>query len=291
MPHLSKLAKEYQDKVTFVAISDESKATVEEFLTQPSSMEGKTWGQAMAFTVATDPDKSTKESIFSAAGQRGIPSSFIISDGAVEWIGHPMRMDAPLAAVVGGTWDRASFKKEFEEKIAVDLAMGKVRGPLRRARQEGNWGEVVNLLDGVIEKFRGDTGLMMQKWTVLITRTQRDKETSELGRGLLKACWKDSQRLNQIAWTVVDDKNVRVRDLGFAMKAAVRANELTKSQDAMILDTLARVHHDKGDLDQALHFQRLAVKYAGKGRMGDGIRQALEKYEKKAKEKKKGEDF
>ena len=56
MPHLSEVQKKYKDKVTVLAISDEDLDTVSGFMKKPSTVEGKTWGEAMAFTVATDPD-------------------------------------------------------------------------------------------------------------------------------------------------------------------------------------------------------------------------------------------
>ena len=51
-----------------------------------------------------------------AAGQSGIPTAFIVGKtGQVEWIGHPMTMDEPLAQVVAGDWDRAAAKAEFDK--------------------------------------------------------------------------------------------------------------------------------------------------------------------------------
>ena len=116
MPHLAEIQKKYKDQVTVLAISDEDLATVEAFMAKDSIIEGKTWAQAMSFVVATDPDKSVKTEIFSAAGRRGIPSSFIIGkDGKIEWIGHPIRIDEPLAAVLDGTWDREAARKKYDE--------------------------------------------------------------------------------------------------------------------------------------------------------------------------------
>ena len=78
MPHLAEIQKKYKDQVTVLAISDEDLAKVEAFMVKDSIIEGKTWAQAMSYIVATDPDKSVKTEVFSAAGRRGIPSSFII---------------------------------------------------------------------------------------------------------------------------------------------------------------------------------------------------------------------
>ena len=89
--------------------------------------------------------------------------------------------------------------------------------------------------------------------------------------------------LNAVSWFVVDNANVKHRDLDFAMKVAKRASELTDDKDAAILDTVARVYYEKGDLATAIKWQRKSAKHAGEGQMADDIRKTLEKYEKESK--------
>ena len=57
--------------------------------------------------LAIDSDDATAEAYMRAAGQSGIPTAFIVGrDAAVEWIGHPARIDEPLSQIVDGSWDR-----------------------------------------------------------------------------------------------------------------------------------------------------------------------------------------
>ena len=77
----------------------------------------------------------------------------------------------------------------------------------------------------------------------------------------------------------IDNNRVAKRDLGFAKKVASRACELTKYKNPAILDTLARVYFEKGDIESAIKYQTMAVEHAGDDRMGEGIREALKKYE------------
>jgi len=55
-----------------------------------------------------------------AAGQEGIPCSFVIDKGRIVWIGHPYYIDSILSAVVAGTFDVEATKKkiaaEFDKK-------------------------------------------------------------------------------------------------------------------------------------------------------------------------------
>lgn len=92
--------------------------------------------------------------------------------------------------------------------------------------------------------------------------------------------WDNAMTLNQVAWTIVDNKDVKNRDYDVAMKAATRANELTKGEDAAILDTLARVYYEMGDLKNAVAYQKKAVEHAPDNQMGTDIKAVLKKYMK-----------
>jgi len=122
----------------------------------------------------------------------------------------------------------------------------------------------------------------MRKFFLLVGAAGRPGEGYAIGEALLKSAWDSAAMLNQIAWSLVDDKGIARRDLDFALKAALRANEVSESKDAAILDTLARVYFDRGDVATAVKWQRLAAEQAGEDQMGAGIRAVLKKYEQAA---------
>ncbi len=116
MPHLTKVAEEMKPKgVVVVGISDEKPDTVRSFL------EKDEWKQKARYILATDPDRSTQRDYMEAAGQNGIPTAFIVKEGVVQWIGHPMEMDEPLAKIVAGTWDPKAAKQGFEDEAAEQM--------------------------------------------------------------------------------------------------------------------------------------------------------------------------
>lgn len=277
MPHLSELARRYEGKVHFLAVSDEKVETVEKFLRQKPKGEDHTWAEAMAYTVATDPDGSVKKDIFLAAGQRGIPASFIIARGKVMWIGHPLSLDEPLAQVVAGTYDVEAAKQAYAQRQALRRTTEELGRRVRKANESGEWEPVLAFLDQALEEFPDSLDLALQKWEILLLRLHRDEEAYALGKRLVRRAWNDASVLNSIAWTVVDDPNVRTRDLAFALRAAERANELTESKNAAILDTLARVHYEDGRLDEAIRWQRRAVEHA-EGRMKEELQATLDRY-------------
>ena len=53
-----------------------------------------------------------------AADENGIPTAFVVHDGKIAWIGHPMELEKPLQKDLDGKWDIAeSAKKRLAEKI------------------------------------------------------------------------------------------------------------------------------------------------------------------------------
>jgi tetratricopeptide (TPR) repeat protein len=193
-----------------------------------------------------------------------------------------MRMDEPLAAVIAGTWDREAFKAEFEEAQAYKRMMREARPRLAKAAQAEDWEAYVVVLDELLAMRPGDGRLLWTKFETLLTKAEQPDAAYAMSDALLEAHWDSGAMLNQIAWMIVDDEKVARRDLDFALKVAERANEVTEAKDAAVLDTLARVHHDRGDLDKAIEWQKKAVEQAGDDPMGDSIRKVLEAYEKEA---------
>jgi thiol-disulfide isomerase/thioredoxin len=100
IPHLTKLQKKHRDAVFIgVSIAERNLAGVKPFVQQ--------MGDQMAYRVALDDAQgSMMKTWFAAAGQKGIPSAFIINkDGRIAWIGHPMQMDGPLEQILTDKYD------------------------------------------------------------------------------------------------------------------------------------------------------------------------------------------
>ncbi len=137
IPHISELQEHYLDyDVTFIGVSDEKLQTVVDFLGKTDKQD-KTWTSKIHYALATDPDESVKNDYMKAAGQRGIPTAFVVGkDTKIEWIGHPIQIDAALESVVQDTWDRDAFKVVLEKRQDV-----------RMARSNGHYDKALTILD------------------------------------------------------------------------------------------------------------------------------------------------
>jgi len=276
MPHISKLQEQFRDYgVTFIGVSDEKLQTVAGFLSKTDRNE-KLWTDKIRYTLATDPDESVKKDYMVAAGVQTIPTAFIIGkEGKIEWIGHPTHpkgdLDRALDAIVKDGWDRTAYKKIYD-----------LRKQVSKEVDDANYKKALAITDELIVLDPYSHILYKhRKFGLLLSVLNRPAAAYEIGRELVDAHWDDAQSLNQISWFVVDDRTVQTRDLEFALKAAARASDLTDHKNAAILDTVARVYYEMGDLRSALQWQLKAVEHLDPdSRQGSQLKRTLEQYQK-----------
>ena len=85
----------------------------------------------------------------------------------------------------------------------------------------------------------------------------------EFGRAYMQKIWDNGPALARLAQATLSEEGIQRRDLTFAAKAVRRANELTESKDPAVLNTLARLHYELGDLPAALKWAGQAVEHLG----------------------------
>ena len=90
IPHLTKLAQQYEGKVTFIGVSIYERGSGPEVEDMVDAFV-RDMGDQMGYLVARDASDTMAESWMKAAGQNGIPCAFLVDgDGKIAWIGHPM---------------------------------------------------------------------------------------------------------------------------------------------------------------------------------------------------------
>src|SRR5262245_6886260 len=112
MPHLGDLQDELGPKgVTVIGFTAKDPGNTPEKVAQFVEKRGGKLG----YTIAYADDRDTYEAYMKAAGQSGIPCSFVIGkDGTIAYIGHPLFLDEVLPKVLAGTWDAAKGTAELE---------------------------------------------------------------------------------------------------------------------------------------------------------------------------------
>jgi thiol-disulfide isomerase/thioredoxin len=252
MPHLTKLAEDMKSKgVVIVGVSDEKVETVRTFL------EKDEWKQKARYTLATDPDRSTYKAYMEASGQGGIPTAFIVKEGVVQWIGHPMEMDAPLAKIVDGTWDPKTAKQTFEDAVAEEMkAMGR-QNDMTKAIDSKDWDKAVALIDAEIAASTGEEAMQskVQKAQILLVAGR-----SEAAYALCAELVKEDPTLRTfVATSVLRIPDVADRRVDLAITWLTDVTSAAGPANPQVLAELAYAWSLKGDFTKAADFMRRAI--------------------------------
>jgi thiol-disulfide isomerase/thioredoxin len=286
IPHLTELQKEYaEDNVTFIGVSvwESDPSKVEPFVEE--------MGDKMAYTVAKDliPEGAESgvmaETWMAAAGQKGIPAAFIVGrDGKIAWIGHPMSMDEPLEGIVAGTWTPEKANADAKREDELNKKASGLYEEFLAAKKAGEHAQALQHLDAMIAL---DPGFELRfgpmKFEHLLLSMKDYDAAYAYGAKLVDGpAKKDPGTLNSIAWTIVDPEaqGIAKKDLALALRAATRANELTEDKDPAILDTLAAVHFERGELDKAIEVQEKAVRFSEGTQFEEELKSRLDRYQK-----------
>lgn len=301
MPHLAQLQTEYADKgVQLISVSDEDLETVEKFLDRevrkPKNGEAKEGEKAQTYReltsvycLTTDPDASTSRDYMEAAKQNGIPTSFIVGkDGKIDWIGHPMEIDTPLIAVIEDKWDRVAFGKEMKARQEAEAKMQEIFALF----QGRKFKEAIKLIDEVIAS-TGDLQFRMMKLQILLASGDSD-QAATYTETLFKDLADKPEVINMLAWNIYElTAQGQIKSdklLDSALTSVEKAVQKAKDgEKASIMDTLAHILAQKGEVAKALEVEKEAIKTAteqDKAFMQKFLAELQEKLDEKKEEKK-----
>ena len=265
IPHLTELAHRFRDKgVRFVGVDiwEQDSKRVKPFVEE--------MGDKMDYRVALDDvpaggdpnDGVMARTWMKAAEENGIPTAFVVRDGKIAWIGHPMELDAPLAKITAGEWDpRAVAQERLKAKVRERKATA-VREKVFTPFRAGDYKATVAAIE---EATSGDADLAEEfawlKFAALCNGGDVEAGLA-LGEKLLETYRDQPHALNNYFWNVIDPRlktepDPRVARL--ALRAARRADELTKGKDMAILDTLAVAQYRAGDAAGAVATEEKAL--------------------------------
>jgi thiol-disulfide isomerase/thioredoxin len=290
IPHLTKVQQRHPAvTVIGVSVGEPDFGRVRPFVAK--------MGERMNYRVAVDDvpagktadEGAMKLAWLDAAETSGLPTAFVVGkDGRIAWIGDPRDVDAPLAAVVAGTWDvtaaAAAYKLEKARVKAVSAALERVK----RALKAGDLKAAITVLDRAVADDPEIERLVGRLKFQLLCDTGEPERAAAYGRRLVEEVMRDHARnLDALAWSIVapevtgakkpDERLVRV-----ATAAAERAVEMTHGTDAGVLATLAHARLAAGDLTAAIELQEKTVRLAPDDEVLRDLLAALRKEKAKA---------
>ena len=255
----------------------------------------KSQGDKMSYRVALGGKAFIKDWL-EAAEVNGIPHAFVLAEGKVAWMGHPMQLTTEIIGdILTGTPLAAAAP--IAEKIP-QRRPGKPAAPAAVAPADPAMAEAQKKLDALSEAMGRRDWAAAEKAlpaAAAVLPPQEGKELREtveaqigLGRGdpgkfyaqlqrLADEDFDDAEALNEIAWRLLTSKAFeKQRNLPLAEKCAVQAVKLTKEEHPDKLDTLARLRWLQGRKEEAIRLQIKAVDKAEAGRMKALLQKTLD---------------
>ena len=288
IPHLTELQKKHPDvQIIGVSVFEQKPKDVKPFV--------EDMGKKMEYRVATDSvpegkkgdDGAMATAWMEAAGQEGIPTAFVVNrDGLIAWIGHPSDLDQPLADIVANKWDVKAEAQRQKDERAREKKLRLIAQKLEKAGDDDPKA-VLAILDAAIkDDAKLEPYLATPRFDALVSLKEIEKAIT-YGKRMISDLYKDNAAaLNELAWGLVDpdrDKKADPKLVKLAVDAAKRACELTKTEDAALLDTLGCAYFLDGDVAKAIETQEKAVKLRPDD---DDLKAHLEKFKKAKKEPK-----
>jgi thiol-disulfide isomerase/thioredoxin len=291
MPHLTMLQKRYEGKICIVGVNiweDVKKGkpyntyipVVEKFVKQNN--------ENMGYSLFIDNNEQYMGNKWmKAAGQEGIPSTFIIKAGKIIWIGDPMALDTTLPKMLDGTYNMMAYKKSFEKKNdasqkLVDEWLDATK-PIQAALSTKEFKTAIRLIDKAKAEHPDlDFALNRMKFYTFLTHVS-EAEAVAFGKQ-----WQKQDK--NAAGTMLDAVSRQANLAKTTYLWAAKTYEKTSlEQNPFSFHTLATVYCKGGNLTKAKQYEERAVKgaeaaleKAKTGAMTKSIlneyKQALEKY-------------
>jgi len=238
----------YAGAADIIAVTTEDPDTVASFLNEPSFVDDP-WAKRISYTIAVDDNLASWQRYMDATESMTIPCVFIVDrSGQLAWIGHPRDIDHPLSQIIDGRFDT--------DQAAVEFRM---RRELLEATRNGVTATTHELLTQLSSSLVDNQSIQLMHLELLSWQKMYDGY-NQLAARVIDQHGNHPVAMNTIAWEIAAVQTGDGRDLELAMAAAVLANEYTQQKDGSILDTVARVHYEQGNLTEALEWQRRAVR-------------------------------
>jgi tetratricopeptide (TPR) repeat protein len=274
MPHMAEMQREYKDKgVTFVGFTKKDPNNTAEKVAAFVVKRGPKLG----YTFAYADDAETYDAYMKAAGQGGIPCSYVVDkDGKVAYIGHPMFLGLVIPKVVEGKWTRDDLAGLAKAEKDVDAVFAAFPRPGAKDEQQAVEAGLKALADfqakypplADIPYFVGP------KLGMLIQAKKFDEVKAAAEKVIARAVKQDDPSMLQSVSRALQSPDVRDRKelVKLAVEAAESALKVAGDRDAIALYRVAQAHFAAGDADKAKEYGKKAVAAAD-----DSTKTALER--------------
>lgn len=229
IPHLTELAQKNKD-VTFIGVSiweDDNGTNIKQFVSD--------MGSKMDYNIGYSGNKEGMAVTWmQAAGQNGIPSAFIVKDSVIQWVGHPMEMEKPLAEVKAGTFDLKSFKATFDKQAEENRAQMAARSEIAAAQKLISGGQFADAKAKIadIEKKYPSVAPALKSVKFGLLAKENPSEWEKQAKALSTS---GNAQSIQTLWMFAMDQTQKGGDLTIGAKAMDLALEGNADKDVIVI--------------------------------------------------------
>ncbi len=295
IPHLDDLHKKMGKKGVVITGVNVWEAERDAASAQRAKDFLKDQGDKMSYRVALGGKAFIKDWL-EAAEVNGIPHAFVVSDGKIAWMGHPMQLTpeiigdiltgTPLAAAAPIA-DKIPQRRLSKPAVPAGTTPGDPEmiaaqaklDALSEAMGNRDWDAAEKALPaaaGVLPPKEGKELRESIEAQIGLGRGDPTKFYAQLSK-LANEEFDDAEAMNEIAWRLLTVPGfAKNPNLVLAEKCAVQAVKLTKEEHPDKLDTLARLRWLQGKKEEAIRWQIKAVDKAEAGAMKAALQKTLD---------------
>jgi thiol-disulfide isomerase/thioredoxin len=274
MPHMAELQQHYKKDVTFIGFSAKDPNNTQEKVVEFV----KKRGPKLKYTFAFEDGRDTYGAWMTAAGQGGIPCSFVVDKkGKIAYIGHPMYLDVVLPKVVSGKWD---YKEGPEELKGIEKEVNELFQALRGKDAEETLEKIATFekKHPALANIPYFTGPKLS----LLVKAKKTDQAKKMAEKVIETASKhdDTSALATVAANLRTDEAKKSKELlDLSLKAAKALLKAAGEKDLMALYTMAETHFARGERDKAKEFCKKAIDAAPDARTKKFLENRLKVYE------------
>lgn len=193
MPHLSQLSQKYANEAKFIGVNIWERTGGEPYesvIPKVSQFVEANKAQMTYNVLIDNNDQHMGNNWMRAAGQNGIPATFIIQNNKIVWIGHPMRLDGVLPDIIAGSFDIEKSKEQIHKAQELARAnremLAEFRKQINDAVEAEDFDQAFKLIDeGIAKSPRLAFTGRMEKMDILLQHFS-DKEAMEYVNGVVE---------------------------------------------------------------------------------------------------------
>jgi thiol-disulfide isomerase/thioredoxin len=262
MPHLTKLQNQYKEKAEFIGVAvwekvpedqpyESSLPSVEKFVKGNDANMGYS-------IIADNNERFMGNNWLKAAGENGIPSTFIIKDNKIIWIGHPSSLDTIIPKILEGRYDMEAFKTKFKKSAEStrkqNAELMAIFTPIQDAVKAKEYAKAFDLMDKLKTaqpNFKDPMNIM--KFKILLTEVN-EKEAIEFAK------------VNKLAPGFILEQTYNADGLskGTYLWVANNFGNTSSVTNPIVLNALASCYAKGGDYKAAVANQAKALELAKK---------------------------